>query len=81
MSSDNSVVPERLQQYRVLDIAEDPADVVGVCGAGEVWVQGLPFVPPVAVDGLLLVQLKDVFLGILGVLPLTCVIGEVFVQV
>lgn len=36
------------------------------------WVESLPLVPLVAVDGLLLVQLADVVLGVLGVLPLTC---------
>jgi len=70
--SDDSVVPERLEQHRVLDVAEDPADVVGVGGAGEVRIQSLPLVPVVAVDGLLLVHLADVVHGVLGVLPVPC---------
>ncbi len=40
------------------------------------WIEGLPLLPLVAVDGLLLVQLADVVLGILGVLPLTCHRGD-----
>lgn len=75
-SSENSIVPERLEQYRVSYITKDPANVAGVCGAGEVWVQGLPLVPLVVVDGLMLVQLEDVVLGILGVLPLSCKVVE-----
>lgn len=71
-SSDDPIVPERLEQHSVLDVAEDPADAVGVCGAGKVRVESLPLLPVVAVDGLLLVQLADVVLGVLGVLPLTC---------
>lgn len=80
-SSDNPVVPERLEQHRVLDVAEYPADVVGVCGAGKVRVEGLSLLPLVAVDGLLLVQLADVDLGIIGVLALTGEVREVFLQV
>lgn len=75
-SSDDSVVPERLEQHRVLDIAEHPADVVGVCGAGEVRVQSLSLLPLVVVDGLLLVQLADVVLGVLWVSFLPCQTGE-----
>lgn len=75
-SSDDSIVPERLEQHRVLDIAEDPADVVGVCGAGEVWVESLSLLPLVVVDGLLLVQLADVVFGVLGVSFLPCQRGE-----
>lgn len=76
MSSDDPVVPERLQQHRVLDVAEDPADVVRVRGAGEVRVQGLPLLGLVATDGLLLVQLTDVVPGVLGVSLFTCHGGE-----
>lgn len=60
----------------VLHRAEDKSNVVGVCGTGEVWVQSLSLLPPVTVDGLLLVQLADVVLGVLGVSPLTCHRGE-----
>lgn len=76
MSSDDPVVPERLEQHRVLDVAEDPADVVRVRGAGEVGVQGLPLLRLVATDGLLLVQLTDVIPGVLGVSLFTCHGGE-----
>lgn len=74
--SDDSVVPQGLEQHCVLDVAEHPADVVGVRGAGKVWVQGLPLPALVPGDGLLLVQLADVFLGVLGVSPFTCRGGE-----
>lgn len=80
-SSDDPIVPERLEQHCVLDVTEDRADVVGVCGTGEVWVEGLPFVSVVMVDGLLLVQLGDVFLGVFRISLLTCEAGEVFLQV
>lgn len=75
-SSDDSVVPERLDQHSVLHIVEDPADVVGVSSAGEVWVKSLPLLRLVPFNGLLLVHLADVVLGVLGVLPLTCYRGE-----
>lgn len=71
-SSDDPVVSERFEQHRVLDVAEHSADVVGVGGAGEVRVQRLPLVPVVPVDGLLLVQLADVVLSIIRVVPLAC---------
>lgn len=80
-SSDDPIVPERLEQHCVLDIAENPADAVGVCGAGEVWVECLSLLPVVAIDGLLLVQLADVVLGIFRVVSLSCEVGEVFLQV
>lgn len=70
--SDDSIISEGLEQHRVLDIAEDPADAAGVCGAGEVWVQRLPLLPLVPIGGLLLVQLTDVVLGVLGVSLFTC---------
>lgn len=74
--SDHSVVPQGLEQHRVLDVAEHPADVAGVRGAGEVRVQGLPLPTLVPGDGLLLVQLADVLLGVLGVSSFTCHGGE-----
>lgn len=80
-SSDDPVVLERFEQHRDLDVAEHCADVVGVGGAGEVRVQRLPLVPVVLVDGLLLVQLADVVLGIIRVVPLACEAGEIFLQV
>lgn len=70
--SDDSIISEGLEQHRVLDVAEDPADVAGVCGAGKVWVQRLPLLPLVLIGGLLLVQLTDVVLGVLGVSLFTC---------
>lgn len=71
-ASDDSVVPQGLEQHSVLDVAEHPADAVGVRGAGEVRVEGLPLAALVPGDGLLLVQLADVFLGVLGVSSFTC---------
>lgn len=71
-SSDDPVVPERLEQHRVLHIAEDPANIVGVCGTGEVGVQSLPLLPVAVVVCLLLVQLADELHGLVRVLPLTC---------
>lgn len=70
-SSDDPIVSERLQQHCVLDVAEDPADVFSVCSTGEVGVEHLPLLPLVKIDGLLLVQLTDVILCILGVLLFT----------
>lgn len=74
--SDDSVVPQGLEQHRVLDVAEHPADVAGVRGAGKVRVEGLPLAALVPGDGLLLVHLADVFFGVLGVSPFTCNGGE-----
>lgn len=71
-SLDDPIVSEGLKQHGVLDIAEDPADVVSVCGAGEVWVESLPLPTLVAGDSLLLVHLRYVVLGVLGVSLFTC---------
>lgn len=74
--SDDSVVPQGLEQHRVLDVAEHPADVVGVRGAGKVRVEGLSLPTLVPGDGLLLVQLADVFFGVLGISSFTWHGGE-----
>lgn len=44
-------------------------------------IQSLPLLPSVPIDGLLLVQLGDVVLGVFGVSFLTCEAGEIFLQV
>lgn len=70
--SDDSVVPQGLEQHRVLDVAEHPADVVGVRGAGKVRVEGLSLTTLVPGDSLLLVQLADVFFSVFCVSSFTC---------
>lgn len=71
-SSDDPIVPQRLEQHGVLHVAEDPADVVGVRGTGEVGVQSLPRLPAVVGDGLLLVQLADELHSVFGVMFPAC---------
>ena len=75
-SSHDSIFLQRFEQHRVLDIVEDPADVAGVGGTGEVWVKSLPLHRLVTFPRLLLVHLTDELLGFLWVLPLACYRGE-----
>lgn len=74
--SDDSIVPQGLEQHRVLYVAEHSADVVGVRGAGKVRVESLSLPTLVPGDSLLLVQLADIFFGVLCVPSFTCHGGE-----